>query len=187
MRHVRTILLPGSASPPGHASTRQRASRAPAQWACICMRDTRAIHHLNARLTNHNGVVRPPPPAATPAATPATPCTPRLSPRFHTRTHAQVTPLLKPVDKCWQPTDFLPASQDADFLDKVGLDVLLGLLGGGGDGAVPGDWAGLCLDKVGLPACLPERGGGQAGLGARVVGSPGVRSPGWSSGGAGER
>lgn len=37
------------------------------------------------------------------------------------RDHAttQVTPILKPVDKCWQPTDFLPPSEDADFLDKV--------------------------------------------------------------------
>ena len=33
--------------------------------------------------------------------------------------HAQVVPLLRPVDKCWQPSDFLPASQDPDFLDKV--------------------------------------------------------------------
>lgn len=32
----------------------------------------------------------------------------------------QVMPLLKPVDKCWQPADFLPASEDPDFLDKVG-------------------------------------------------------------------
>ena len=31
----------------------------------------------------------------------------------------QVNPLLKPVDKCWQPTDFLPRSEDPDFLDKV--------------------------------------------------------------------
>ncbi|GLI64991.1 hypothetical protein VaNZ11_008416 [Volvox africanus] len=31
----------------------------------------------------------------------------------------QVVPLLKPVDKCWQPADFLPPSEDADFLDKV--------------------------------------------------------------------
>lgn len=31
----------------------------------------------------------------------------------------QVMPLLKPVDKCWQPADFLPASEDPDFLDKV--------------------------------------------------------------------
>ncbi len=30
-------------------------------------------------------------------------------------------PLLKPVDKCWQPADFLPASEDPDFLDKVSL------------------------------------------------------------------
>jgi acyl-[acyl-carrier-protein] desaturase len=32
----------------------------------------------------------------------------------------QVMPLLKPVDKCWQPADYLPASEDPDFLDKVG-------------------------------------------------------------------
>ncbi|PNH12042.1 Acyl-[acyl-carrier-protein] desaturase, chloroplastic [Tetrabaena socialis] len=31
----------------------------------------------------------------------------------------QVVPLLKAVDKCWQPADFLPPSEDADFLDKV--------------------------------------------------------------------
>jgi len=31
----------------------------------------------------------------------------------------QVYPLLKPVDKCWQPYDFLPRSEDPDFLDKV--------------------------------------------------------------------
>lgn len=30
-----------------------------------------------------------------------------------------VTPLLKPVDKCWQPQDLLPPSEDPDFLDKV--------------------------------------------------------------------
>jgi len=30
-----------------------------------------------------------------------------------------VQPLLKPVDKCWQPADFLPASEDPDFIDKV--------------------------------------------------------------------
>lgn len=30
-----------------------------------------------------------------------------------------VQPLLKPVDKCWQPADFLPPSNDPDFLDKV--------------------------------------------------------------------
>jgi len=31
----------------------------------------------------------------------------------------QVYPLLKPVDKCWQPYDLLPRSEDADFMDKV--------------------------------------------------------------------
>jgi len=30
-----------------------------------------------------------------------------------------VQPLLKPVDKCWQPADFLPPSEDPDFVDKV--------------------------------------------------------------------
>ncbi len=31
----------------------------------------------------------------------------------------QVNPILKPVDKCWQPADFLPPSEDPDFIDKV--------------------------------------------------------------------
>lgn len=31
--------------------------------------------------------------------------------------------LLKPVDKCWQPTEFLPDSADPDFEDKVGSRV----------------------------------------------------------------
>jgi acyl-[acyl-carrier-protein] desaturase len=31
----------------------------------------------------------------------------------------QVLPILKPVEKCWQPADFLPPSEDPDFLDKV--------------------------------------------------------------------
>lgn len=31
----------------------------------------------------------------------------------------QVMPMLKPVDKCWQPADFLPPSEDPDFEDKV--------------------------------------------------------------------
>nr|QKY14962.1 plastid acyl-carrier-protein desaturase/stearoyl-ACp-desaturase (STAD) [Polytomella parva] len=30
-----------------------------------------------------------------------------------------VLPLLKPVEKCWQPSDYLPDPKDADFLDKV--------------------------------------------------------------------
>lgn len=30
-----------------------------------------------------------------------------------------VSPLLKPVDKCWQPNDLLPHSEEDDFLDKV--------------------------------------------------------------------
>ena len=38
----------------------------------------------------------------------------------HTTTqNQQVQPLLKPVDKCWQPADFLPDSSDPDFMDKV--------------------------------------------------------------------
>ncbi|GFH20506.1 stearoyl-ACP-desaturase, partial [Haematococcus lacustris] len=32
---------------------------------------------------------------------------------------ANVVPLLKPVDKCWQPNDLLPHSEEPDFLDKV--------------------------------------------------------------------
>lgn len=31
----------------------------------------------------------------------------------------QVLPILKPVDKCWQPQDFLPNPEDPDFLDHV--------------------------------------------------------------------
>ena len=31
----------------------------------------------------------------------------------------QVVPLLKPVDKCWQPNDFLPDPKSPDFLDAV--------------------------------------------------------------------
>lgn len=31
----------------------------------------------------------------------------------------QVLPLLKPVDKCWQPNDFLPDPKSPDFLDAV--------------------------------------------------------------------
>lgn len=31
----------------------------------------------------------------------------------------QVLPLLKPVDKCWQPSDFLPHPESPDFLDEV--------------------------------------------------------------------
>lgn len=30
-----------------------------------------------------------------------------------------VLPILKPVDKCWQPADFLPDSSSPDFLDQV--------------------------------------------------------------------
>jgi acyl-[acyl-carrier-protein] desaturase len=33
--------------------------------------------------------------------------------------HPQVQPLLKPVEKCWQPADFLPPSEDPYFLDQV--------------------------------------------------------------------
>ena len=31
----------------------------------------------------------------------------------------QVLPILKPVDKCWQPQDFLPAPESPEFLDAV--------------------------------------------------------------------
>lgn len=30
-----------------------------------------------------------------------------------------VLPILKPVEKCWQPADLLPPPEDPDFLDKV--------------------------------------------------------------------
>ena len=45
----------------------------------------------------------------------------------------RVLPLLKPVDKCWQPADFLPQSGSDTFLDEVRLRVFrmgLGLQGG---------------------------------------------------------
>ena len=32
---------------------------------------------------------------------------------------AHVLPFLKPVEKCWQPQDFLPEPSSADFLDEV--------------------------------------------------------------------
>nr|AGF90968.1 chloroplast stearoyl-ACP-desaturase [Chlamydomonas sp. ICE-L] len=38
---------------------------------------------------------------------------------LHDYMRDEVNPILKPVEKCWQPTDFLPASEDPDFLDKV--------------------------------------------------------------------
>lgn len=31
----------------------------------------------------------------------------------------RVIPLLKPVDKCWQPADFLPAAESPTFLEEV--------------------------------------------------------------------
>lgn len=31
----------------------------------------------------------------------------------------QVLPILKPVEKCWQPQDFLPDPESPDFLDAV--------------------------------------------------------------------
>jgi len=31
----------------------------------------------------------------------------------------RVLPLLKPVDKCWQPADFLPDPSQGDYLDQV--------------------------------------------------------------------
>jgi hypothetical protein len=40
----------------------------------------------------------------------------------------QVLPLLKTGTQAWQPSDFLPASQDPDFEDKVCVE------GGGGAG-----------------------------------------------------
>ncbi|KAJ9515426.1 hypothetical protein QJQ45_016427 [Haematococcus lacustris] len=40
-------------------------------------------------------------------------------PRVVTAGLTAVVPLLKPVDKCWQPNDLLPHSEEPDFLDKV--------------------------------------------------------------------
>lgn len=31
----------------------------------------------------------------------------------------RVVPLLKPVDKCWQPADYLPDPSKGDYLDQV--------------------------------------------------------------------
>ena len=31
----------------------------------------------------------------------------------------RVLPLLKPVDKCWQPADYLPDPSKEDYLDQV--------------------------------------------------------------------
>ena len=31
----------------------------------------------------------------------------------------RVMPLLKPVEKCWQPADFLPDPSKGDYLDQV--------------------------------------------------------------------
>ncbi len=31
----------------------------------------------------------------------------------------RVLPVLKPVDKCWQPYDMLPKPEDPDFIDQV--------------------------------------------------------------------
>lgn len=31
----------------------------------------------------------------------------------------RVVPLLKPVEKCWQPADFLPDPSKGDYLDQV--------------------------------------------------------------------
>jgi acyl-[acyl-carrier-protein] desaturase len=36
-----------------------------------------------------------------------------------TNKNTQVYPLLKPVEKCWQPYDFLPKSEDPYFMDHV--------------------------------------------------------------------
>ena len=37
----------------------------------------------------------------------------------------RVTPLLKPVDKCWQPADYLPDSGQEDYLDQVSQLIFL--------------------------------------------------------------
>ena len=35
-----------------------------------------------------------------------------------------VLPILKDVDACWQPTDFLPDSSSPDFVDEVRIFTL---------------------------------------------------------------
>ena len=36
----------------------------------------------------------------------------------------RVMPLLKPVEKCWQPADFLPDPSKGDYLDQVCIRLL---------------------------------------------------------------
>lgn len=36
----------------------------------------------------------------------------------------EIVPLLKPVDMCWQPADYLPAPESPDFLDAVRCTLL---------------------------------------------------------------
>ena len=36
----------------------------------------------------------------------------------------KVQPLLKPVNKCWQPADYLPDPSAEDYLDQVSLVLL---------------------------------------------------------------
>ena len=33
----------------------------------------------------------------------------------------RVLPVLKPVERCWQPTDYLPAPESDTFIDEVRL------------------------------------------------------------------
>lgn len=37
----------------------------------------------------------------------------------------QILPLLKPVAKCWQPQDFLPAPESPEFMDAVSPGLVL--------------------------------------------------------------
>lgn len=42
-----------------------------------------------------------------------------MAPTRHRTEFMQVYPLLKHSEKCWQPSDFLPPSEDPYFMDQV--------------------------------------------------------------------
>lgn len=69
--------------------------------------------------------------------------------RAHSATSpSQVYPLLKPVDKCWQPTDFLPPSEDPYFMDQArwgtGRQGLGGAAGCRARHPPTGTWCSIC-------------------------------------------
>jgi hypothetical protein len=75
----------------------------------------------------------------------------------------QVLPILKPVDKCWQPSDFLPPPEDPDFIDKVREKTLHGPDLKAREAPLPirahssrfhmGEW-----NAAGVRLCVPVRG-----------------------------